>query len=86
MEGNKIVTAKKFAEKHSFERNNGGTAIHTEDAEEILIEFAKLHVTQALKAASQNADAYNKPKFEGDINPVVDLDSILNAYPLDLIK
>jgi hypothetical protein len=48
--------------------------------------FARLHVKLALKAAAQNADAYNKPKFEGDINPAVDLESILTAYPESNIK
>lgn len=78
--GNKIPTAKEYL----------GWAIIgniKNPVEELkLIGFAKLHVEAALKAASQNANAYNKPKFEGDINPVVDLDSILNAYPLENIK
>lgn len=50
------------------------------------IEFAKLHVEAALKAAAENAEITNKSKFSGDYNPVVDEDSILNAYPLDNIK
>lgn len=54
--------------------------------EDAMIEFAKLHVEAALKAASENAEVVNKPKFSGDYNPVVDEDSILNAYPLDQIK
>ncbi len=53
---------------------------------EIMIEFAKLHVQQALKEASQQAEIYNKPKFSGDYNLVVDEDSILNSYPLEKIK
>jgi hypothetical protein len=52
----------------------------------ILIEFAKLHVKEALKQAWQNASATNKSKFQGDCNPVVDDESILNAYPLTNIK
>ena len=51
-----------------------------------LIEFAKYHVEKALKEASVKATAYNKAKFKGDINPQVDMDSILNAYPLENIK
>lgn len=46
------------------------------------LEFAKLHVKAALKAASENATAFNKAKFKGDCNPIVDEDSIINAYPL----
>ena len=53
---------------------------------DMLIEFAKMHVQEALKQASEKAQAYNKPKFSSDINPQVDMESILNAYPLDLIK
>lgn len=51
-----------------------------------LIEFSKYHVKQALKEASYKAQAYNKPKFSADINPQVDMESILNAYPLENIK
>lgn len=57
----------------------------TLDIIEIMIEFAKYHVEQALKEASIKATAYNKAKFKGDINSQVDMDSILNAYPLDNI-
>ena len=51
-----------------------------------LIEFAKLHVGPALKAAYNNSECVNKAKFSGDQNWQVDEDSILNAYPLDNIK
>ena len=73
---NKIPTA------HQFIRD----APYLDSTANLMKEFAKLHVKAALEAASQNADAYNKPKFKGDINPVVDLDSILNSYPLENIK
>ncbi len=51
-----------------------------------IIECTKLHVQAALKTANQHATASNKSKFSGDCNPVVDSDSILNAYPLENIK
>lgn len=54
--------------------------------EEFMIEFAKMHVQEALKHASEKAQAYNKPKFRSDINPQVDMESILNSYPLENIK
>ena len=54
--------------------------------EQDLIEFAKMHVQEALKQASEKAQAYNKPKFRSDINPQVDMESILNAYSLENIK
>lgn len=51
-----------------------------------LIDFAKMHVKAALKAASNRAEAYNKAKFAGDFNPQVDMDSILKSYPESNIK
>ena len=47
-----------------------------------MIEFAKMHVEEALKQASENAESY----VIGGLTSDVDKDSILNAYPLDLIK
>jgi hypothetical protein len=57
----------------------------------IMIEFAKLHVEAALKAASKNATVTpvdHEEILEGSFRPIwgVDKDSILNAYPLDNIK
>jgi len=46
----------------------------------VMIEFAKLHVEAALKEAAYKAECYNKSKFPGDENWVVDIESILNAY------
>jgi hypothetical protein len=76
-----VKTAKEFLEAT-------GAMYFTElkQKEETLIEFAKLHVEAALQAASENATTINKPKFKGDINYVVDEDSILNAYPIENIK
>lgn len=54
--------------------------------EEVMVEFARMHLEAALKAASEQADVTNKPKFPGDINWTVDMDSILNSYPLENIK
>jgi hypothetical protein len=51
-----------------------------------MIEFAKLHVEAALKAAYNNSECVNKAKFSGDQNWQVDENSILNSYPLDNIK
>jgi hypothetical protein len=48
------------------------------------IEFAKLHVEAALKAAVDNIDYYQEPY--GDDTQYVSESSILNAYPLTLIK
>jgi hypothetical protein len=54
----------------------------------ILIEFAKLHVEAALKAASEDADMDNEYYHsvqEGTIGRI-DIETILNAYPLTNIK
>ena len=54
-----------------------------EDVENAMIEFAKLHVEAALKAASENANTKDVP-FTDDVE--VDEDSILNSYSTDNIK
>lgn len=54
-----------------------------------LQEFAKLHVTAALKEASENAETEEEmgnPYDPDDIYYVVDKKSILNSYPLENIK
>ncbi len=53
-----------------------------EDVENAMIEFAKLHVEAALKAASENV----KTKITNRNASYVDKDSILNSYPLEKIK
>jgi hypothetical protein len=57
---------------------------------EAMIEFAKLHVQEALKAADEKA-IVTVVDYEFELEPPtpiwgVDSDSILNAYPLDKIK
>ncbi len=46
---------------------------------EMMIAFAKIHVTEALKQASENAESY----VIGGLTSDVDKESILNAYSLD---
>jgi len=58
---------------------------------DVMIEFAKLHVTEALTAASekvQTKEAWwqDNGSDDGFYYTIVDSDSILSAYPLDLIK
>ena len=80
----KIPTAEEFFEQ-------GGTY------PELAIKFAKLHVEAALKEASEKANLYlhnSGWKHSSDIKTVkchnydasINKDSILNAYPLNLIK
>lgn len=53
------------------------------DVERAMIEFAKIHVEAALKAAA--SDAYTKDvPFSNDVE--VDQESILTAYPSENIK
>jgi hypothetical protein len=51
-----------------------------------MVEFAKLHVQAALKAASENAKIEIIPHEHEDTDYYINEDSILNAYPLDQIK
>lgn len=48
-------------------------------------EFAKLHVTAALQAATYNIEYYEEP-YDDSQTRYVDESSILNAYPLENIK
>lgn len=66
--------------------------------EQDLIEFAKMHVEEALKQASEKAFVeyidlntdeifdYTDVITDDDVGVNVNKNSILNAYPLDLIK
>jgi hypothetical protein len=62
----------------------------TYSQEEMMIEFAKLHVEAALKSASENAtiDDIGSPNCDGEWMScdIVNKDSILNCYSLDNIK
>ena len=58
---------------------------------DMLIEFAKMHVQEALKQASEKASVTpvdHEEISEGSFRPIwgVDDESILNAYPLENIK
>jgi hypothetical protein len=59
---------------------------HAQQSVNIMIEFAQMHVEAALRQAAHESQCYNKSKFPGDENWVVDIESILNSYPLDNIK
>lgn len=62
---------------------NTGSSINQEEYA-AMIEFAKLHVEAALKAATNNAKMDSDP-FDYE-DEWIDKDSILNAYPLENIK
>lgn len=50
------------------------------------IEFAKLHVKQALEAANKKGKIYNYDGEIDDKNHYINEESILNSYPLSNIK
>jgi hypothetical protein len=83
---NNIPTAEEFYDKKDI---NGLPMSFNEK----MIEFAKLHVQEALKEASEKVrqieDPYAYTGNTGSEYPadyIVDKDSILNAYPLTNIK
>lgn len=93
MEGYKILTAEEFAKEKFMEEESGYSfnnlnKIDQVQIKRVMIEFAKLHVTQALKVASENAQIETKRPnpYTDESYQRVKPDSILNAYPLEKIK
>jgi len=86
---NNILTAEEFLCTKGVDDGDMilSTTIH--DVRKAMIEFAKLHVEAALKAAAEKAYIDNNHQqgcsFDSD-DFEVNKESILNAYPLDLIK
>jgi len=88
---NNLPTAKELFDK--MLSNNSMTT-----STEMMIKFAKLHCEAQLHAILENVSCKNKPKLEStreelesgyvfdQILILPDKDSIINAYPLDLIK
>ena len=83
MKENKIPSAEDYL-KNSHAT---GMAFNRKAIQEVMIEFAKLHVKAALEAAAENAEATEgwSTGFSGSAASVNE-DSILNAYPEELIK
>lgn len=75
----KVPTVDEIIEKHFGDKLGLFTR---NDVAFIALETAKLHVEQALKEASENAETKVISEFE----VIVDIDSILNSYPLSNIK
>lgn len=79
-----MITAEEF-----YDENTNGF-LDRNDCERLMIEFAKLHVKEALKVASENF----KMKIKEDVHELdmnddwmeVDKNSILIAYTLENIK
>jgi len=85
---NDIPTAEKF----KYSKQKFGEPLISD--ENVMIEFAKLHVEAALKEAAEKAvmknhnEDYHYEDEDGDFPEflVIDIDSILNSYPLENIK
>lgn len=74
------MTAKEYIEK-----NNQGSFGLTQEA--LMIEFAKMHVTEALKQASESVDCELTHYYSSERNAFDKVEeSILTAYPLENIK
>lgn len=91
---NKIPSAndlfKIYSNLYQFEEGSPEYLIDKEDFREVMIEFAKLHVKQALETAAEEVKVFvnvsillDKPENKDKIK--VYKESILNAYPEDNI-
>ena len=92
-----IPTAEEFFFDYSIDYEYDNLSVNCkQEITHKAIEFAKLHVQAALKEASQNISMIKECGNKDDNNclavfcynclTIVDNDSILNAYPLTLIK
>ena len=95
MENKTVPTAEEYAHTQYLKRREnvrpGQFYPEPPSTEQIndMIEFAKMHVEAALKAASIYAESEEEcgnPYDPEDRYYVVDKDSILNSYPLENIK
>jgi hypothetical protein len=77
----KMPTAEEYIWRYDFIDNFLSSKTPTKDLENFLINFAKLHVQQALKEASKKSK-----KKEGQITDHKLTNSILNSYSLENIK
>ena len=77
-----IPTAEEFLKQRGCLSNGDGTFDYVSPND--LIEFTKLYVTEALKQASEKAEL-NYGEDEGQ-STSLDINSILNAYPLENMK
>jgi hypothetical protein len=76
-----LLTAKEFLKKENLPTD----ILSGDDINYAMIEFAKLHVEAALKAAAYNAEISDYDEHM-QFSPNIDDNSILNAYPLTDIK
>ena len=82
-----IPTAEEFLKQRCANQTNHseGCNLYSSVSADDLIEFAKLHVEAALKAASENVKYREQITMQG-VQRTFNVNSILNAYPLENIK
>ena len=81
----RIPTAEEFFFDYSIDNEYDNLSVNCkQEISYKAIEFAKLHVKEALKAASEKAEIDPRSYTHNDYE--LNKDSILNAYPLDNIK
>lgn len=87
-----IVTAEALAEiiDNKFYQENHYYWSQTEPitfAQEVAIQFAKLHLEEALKIAAKDVHyTTTRDKYRNITGVEINKDSILNSYPLENIK
>ncbi len=84
----KVPTAEDFLQdhleiSHFYDDKTQNMVCYSDDVQKAMIEFAKIHVEAALKAAASDAHTKDVP-FTDDVE--VDKESILTAYPSENIK
>lgn len=81
---NKIITAEEFFALPDYDKSS---IPMFSDIHNAMIEFAKLHVQEALKQASEKVKLDDGDYIsDGFYETMIDKESILNAYPLENIK
>lgn len=87
---NKIPTVEELikGKSDSFDTQMRRDTYYKSTVENLMIEFAKIHVKAALEAASKKAETYYEPHWSGEQegSTYIDKQSILNAYPDENIK
>ena len=78
------MTAEEFINKNSYFILNADTPMGN-TLKEAMVEFAKYHVEQALKAASEDVKYREQLTMQG-VQRTFSTNSILNCYPLEKIK
>lgn len=81
-----MKTAEELLEKtHSFQDDTMGKCYEYDEVYNLMIQFAKMHVEQALQQISSKSFEV-KSQATNEMLELVTKQSVLTAYPLDNIK